>query len=126
MDELNKENLPIQRIQDTESYSKYYDENRFWRKMRRISQKAGLNVLRPVLTLYYMMKSNNVPLREKAYIVGALGYFILPVDLIPDFLAGLGYTDDIAVITLLLKHLKDNVSPEIEARVNAKIRDLTE
>ncbi len=94
--------------------------------MRRIAQKVGTKVLHPVLLLYYMMKSDRVPIREKAYIVGALGYFILPVDLVPDFIAGLGYTDDLAVIAILMKHLKDNITPEIEARADAKIRDLME
>ena len=61
-----------------------------------------------------------------AYIVGALGYFILPIDLVPDFIAGLGYTDDLAVIAILMKHLKDNITPEIELRADAKIRDLLE
>lgn len=126
MDELNNENLPIRRLEETGSYSKYYDDNRFWRKVRRIARKAGTSVLRPVLLLYYMMKSEHVPLRDKAYIVGALGYFILPIDLVPDFIAGLGYTDDLAVIAILMKHLKDNITPEIELRADAKIRDLLE
>jgi uncharacterized membrane protein YkvA (DUF1232 family) len=46
------------------------------------------------------------------------------MDFIPDLIAGLGYTDDIAVILLLLKHLKGNITPEIKARVEMKIREL--
>ena len=65
-------------------------------------------------------------IRDRAYIVGALGYFILPIDLVPDLIAGLGYTDDLAVIAILMKHLKDNLTPEIELRADAKIRDLLE
>ena len=91
-----------------------------------LTQKVGGSVLKPVLLLFYMMKSDSVSLKDKAYIVGALGYFVLPIDIVPDFLAGLGYTDDLAVITLLIKYLKDNITPEIEMRVDAKIHDLME
>ena len=60
MDELNNENLPIRRLEETGLYSKYYDDNRFWRKVRCIARKAGTSVLRPVLLLYYIMKSEHV------------------------------------------------------------------
>ena len=115
-------NLPIRQLEEATSYSKYYDDKRFWRKVRRIAQKVGGSVLKPVLLLFYMMKSDAVSLKDKAYIVGALGYFVLPIDII----AGLGYTDDLAVITLLIKYLKDNITPDIEMRAEAKIRDLME
>ena len=123
--ESNEErNLPLRQLEEATSYSKYYDDKRFWRKVRRIAQKVGGSVLKPVLLLFYMMKSDSVSLKDKAYIVGALGYFVLPIDIVPDFLTGLGYTDDLAVITLLIKYLKDNITPEIEMRVDAKIHDL--
>ena len=125
--ESNEErNLPLRQLEEATSYSKYYDDKRFWRKVRRIAQKVGGSVLKPVLLLFYMMKSDSVSLKDKAYIVGALGYFVLPIDIVPDFLAVLGYTDDLAVITLLIKYLKDNITPEIEMRVDAKIHDLME
>lgn len=127
MNESNEErSLPIRQLEEATSYSKYYDDKRFWRKVRRIAQKVGGSVLKPVLLLFYMMKSDAVSLKDKAYIVGALGYFVLPIDIVPDFIAGLGYTDDLAVITLLIKYLKDNITPDIEMRADAKIRDLIE
>jgi uncharacterized membrane protein YkvA (DUF1232 family) len=73
--------------------------------------------------LYYTLQDGDVPLKTKAYIIGALGYFILPLDMIPDFIAGLGYTDDIAVITLLLKHLRTNITPQIEEKTDMKIKE---
>jgi uncharacterized membrane protein YkvA (DUF1232 family) len=118
------ENLPVQRMEETESYGAYYDENRFWKKVKQMARKLGETVLRPVLQLYYIMHDGRVSVREKAYIIGALGYFILPVDVIPDFIAGLGYTDDLAVILLLLRHLKGNITPEITAQVEMKINEL--
>ena len=92
------------------------------RTKRSVIPGAKSNPARPRISWI----SEHVTLRDKAYIVGALGYFILPIDLVPDLIAGLGYTDDLAVIAILMKHLKDNLTPEIELRADAKIRDLLE
>jgi uncharacterized membrane protein YkvA (DUF1232 family) len=81
--------------------------------------------MRPVLQLYYLLHDEHVPLQHKAYIIGALGYFILPLDFIPEtILAMIGYTDDIAVMGLVLKLVKDSLTPEIKAKVEAKITEL--
>ena len=65
--------------------------------------------MRPVFTLYYMLQDEKVPLQHKAYIIGALGYFILPFDLIPEsVLPIIGFTDDVAVMTFVLKMVKDS------------------
>ncbi|MDR3269760.1 MAG: DUF1232 domain-containing protein [Tannerella sp.] len=119
-----EKNLPVRRIEDTTSYGAYYDENRFWKKVKQVARKLGETVLRPVLLLYYILRDGRVSIREKAYIIGALGYFILPADVIPDLIFGIGYTDDIAVVLLLLNHLKKNITPEIKARAEMKIREL--
>ena len=81
-------------------------------------------VLRPVLTLYYILQDGKINMKNKAYIIGALGYFILPFDIIPDFIAGIGYTDDLAVIFILLKQLQDCNTPEIQEKVETKVREL--
>ena len=67
-------------------YMRYKDmglilsEKSFWKKIERVAKKVGATVLRPVFTLYYMLQDEKVPLQHKAYIIGALGYFILPFD----------------------------------------------
>jgi len=71
------------------------------------------------------LHDEHVSLQHKAYIIGALGYFILPLDFIPEtILAMIGYTDDIAVMGLVLKIVKDSLTPEIRAKVEAKITEL--
>ena len=124
MKNFQDSNLPIRRLDDTKQYGEYYDENRFWKKVKRIAKRTGRTVLRPVLLLYYLMQDNHVSIKDKAYIIGALGYFVLPIDIFPDFIVGLGYTDDLAVIGLLLRHLHNNITPEIEMRVDTKINEL--
>ena len=97
----------------------------FWKKIERVAKKVGATVLRPVFTLYYMLQDEKVPLQHKAYIIGALGYFILPFDLIPEsVLPIIGFTDDVAVMTFVLKMVKDSITPEIRRKADQKILDL--
>ena len=115
--------LPV-KIEDIPSYESHYDENKFWDKVKNIAKKVGETVLRPVLTLYYILQDGNINIKNKALIIGALGYFILPVDIIPDFITVLGYTDDLAVIFILLKQLQDCNTPDIQEKVELKISEL--
>ena len=78
-----------------------------------------------MLTLYYLLQDEQVPVQQKAYIIGALGYFILPFDIIPEAIFSVvGFTDDIAVMTFVLKMVKNNVTPEVKRKVDQKIIEL--
>ena len=119
------EDVPFEEVHEVQKYGPYYSDNRFWKKVERVAKKVGATVLLPVFTLYYMLQDDKVSLQHKAYIVGALGYFILPIDLIPDgILPVIGFTDDIAVMTLVLKLVKDSITPEIKARANARVSEI--
>lgn len=119
------EDVPFEEVHEVLKYGTYYSDNRFWKKVERVAKKVGATVLLPVFTLYYMLQDDKVSLQHKAYIVGALGYFILPIDLIPDgILPVIGFTDDIAVMTLVLKLVKDSITPEIKARANARVSEI--
>ena len=119
------EDVPFEEVHEVQKYGTYYSDNRFWKKVERVAKKVGATVLLPVFTLYYMLQDDKVSLQHKAYIVGALGYFILPIDLIPDgILPVIGFSDDIAVMTLVLKLVKDSITPEIKARANARVSEI--
>jgi uncharacterized membrane protein YkvA (DUF1232 family) len=75
-----------------------YDENRFWRTVRRHAAKWGVALLTQVLTLYHCMVDPATPLKSKTVIAGALAYTVLPTDLIPDLLPAVGWGDDAAMI----------------------------
>jgi uncharacterized membrane protein YkvA (DUF1232 family) len=106
--------------QDTSSYKKHYSDSKFWSKVKSL----GKNVLKPALLLFYIMKSPDVPLKIKATIAGALGYLILPLDLIPDFIPVAGYTDDIAALWAVIETCKAYITPEIEAQADDKLDEL--
>ena len=76
-----------------------------------------------VLLLYYVLKDPSTPKQYKAMIIGALGYFILPLDLIPDVVPVVGYTDDIAALAGVLVAVAKCVSPEIKEQAKAKLAE---
>ena len=106
--------------EDVTKYEKNYSESGFWKKVGSLGKK----VLKPALTLYYVMKSPDVPFTIKTTIAGALGYLILPLDLIPDVVTVAGYTDDAAALLAVLKMCDSYVTPEIKAQTNAKLEEL--
>ncbi|KAA0013073.1 DUF1232 domain-containing protein [Billgrantia pellis] len=76
----------------------YYSEAGFWDKIGNSARKAGRKTLEPALKMYYSAQDPNTPLWAKTTIYGALGYFISPIDAIPDLTPLLGYTDDMGVL----------------------------
>lgn len=113
------ENLP----ENYNKYEKHYSEDSLKDKILKVAKKAGVKVIYGVLVLYYILQSENVSTTDKAKICGALGYFILPIDLIPDFIPVAGYTDDLAAIIWALYAVNKNITPEIKQKAKDKLKD---
>lgn len=111
---------------DIELYQKHYSDDDFWSKVGRVLKKAGGKVIYYAILLYCVLKSPSVPEKYKLMIIGALGYFILPVDLIPDFIPVTGYADDLSALIACYKMVKANVTPEIKAEAKRIYKDLFE
>lgn len=82
----------------------------FWPKLRRVLQHVPF--ARDLVAAYYCALDPQTPFRAKAMLLGALAYFILPIDAIPDFILGAGFTDDAAVLALAIKVVADHIRPE--------------
>jgi Uncharacterized conserved protein len=104
-------------------YAKHYDENELWEKLRRFAKKAGIKVTYAALLLYYVLKNPATSSKDRAKIIGALGYFILPIDLIPDFIPIAGYTDDLAALTWGIYCVIKSITPEVKANAAAKLHE---
>ena len=79
-------------------FKAHYTDSRFWEKVKGYAKAAGKTALEPALKMYYSATDKDTPLWAKTAIYGALGYFISPIDDIPDMVPVLGYTDDIGVL----------------------------
>jgi uncharacterized membrane protein YkvA (DUF1232 family) len=105
------------------SYARHYDENSLQNKLKNFSVKAGQQVIYAVLLLYYVLKSQGIPMKKKASIVAALGYFILPLDFVPDLIPLIGFSDDLGVLIFALAQISSSVTPEIKQQARKKMND---
>jgi uncharacterized membrane protein YkvA (DUF1232 family) len=83
---------------------------KFWKKLRRFA--ARLPFVEDLLAAYYCALDRDTPLQVKAALFGALAYFVLPVDAVPDVLPMLGFADDAAVLATALRLVASHMRPE--------------
>ncbi|WP_251976145.1 YkvA family protein [Salinicola avicenniae] len=103
---------------DTAPHRAAYSDKRFWHKLTRVGRQTGREGARKALELYFVLKRPDVPVWAKSTIVGALGYFISPLDAIPDFIAGVGYTDDASVLAAALVAVSVYLDEDIKRRAD--------
>jgi len=90
-------------------------------KMKKKTVKAGKKLIYAGLLLYYTLQKDNVPLKAKAVIIGALGYFIMPLDAIPDFLPIMGYTDDFGALMMALATVSMYIDNEVKSKARIQL-----
>ncbi len=105
-------------------YNRHYDEDSFWKKLKHLASNVGSKVLYPALQLYFLLQAKDVPVKAKTLIVGALGYLILPTDIVPDFIPALGFTDDLTALMVALRTLNKYLTPDINARAKDQANKL--
>jgi uncharacterized membrane protein YkvA (DUF1232 family) len=114
----------MRKPKDVEKYQVNYSENKLLRKLSSVAKWAGAKVVYAVLLLYYVLRSPNISAADKSKIYGALGYFILPTDLVLDFIPMMGYTDDMAALLWALHTVTNNLTPEIKQQAKEKLSEL--
>lgn len=82
----------------------------FWIKLKRVAAK--LPFAEDLLAAYYCAFDRQTPRHVQAALLGAIAYFILPFDFVPDMLPILGFTDDAAVLVTALKLVSGHIRPE--------------
>ena len=107
-----------------EKYQKNYSENKLLSKLSSAAKWAGAKVIYAVLLLYYVLQSPSISASDKSKIYGALGYFILPTDLVLDIIPIMGYTDDLAALVWALQTVAKNLTPEIKQQARQKLTEL--
>jgi len=96
---------------------------RFWRKARRVA--AHIPFAEELLAAYYCAFDRATPLPVKATLVGALAYFVLPADAIPDVLPVIGFTDDAAVLAIAIKLVTGHMRPEHREAAKDRLAEFT-
>lgn len=103
-------------------YSKDYSEPSFWEKVKNFAKTAGESVLEPALKLYYSAQDADTPAWAKTTVYGALGYFISPIDAIPDITPMIGYSDDLGVLALAVATISAHIKEEHAQRAKEMLR----
>jgi uncharacterized membrane protein YkvA (DUF1232 family) len=94
----------------------------FWPKLQQ--NMARIPFADEVLAAWYCATDAKTPLKVKGTLFGALAYFILPIDVVPDVILGLGFTDDLAVLMTAMTLVKNHITPEHRDRVRETIARL--
>lgn len=97
-----------------------YTDAGFWDKLRRFARKAGKEVVEKALWLYYAYQRPDTPVWAKRVILGALAYFILPIDLIADILPGIGFTDDLGALMTAISTVAMYINDSVKERARQK------
>ncbi len=105
-------------------YSDHYSDTSFWDKVKTAARLAGREVVEKALVLYYVLRDPDTPKWAKTVVIGALGYFIVPLDAIPDLTPLVGYSDDLGALAAALTTVAKHIKPEHLDRARQKVIDL--
>ena len=104
-----------------EKYVPDFDADKFLKKLRRTFRRLGAKAAYYALILYYALQDPQISRKDKTLILGALGYFLLPLDLIPDFLPAFGFTDDIAALGYAVYKVIHCATPLVKSQAEEKV-----
>lgn len=80
----------------------------FWSVISKAAKQ--LPIIEEIVAGYYCAFDRNTPFKVRLTLIGALAYFVLPLDVVPDFIMGIGFADDVALLTYVLKTVHDNIT----------------
>ncbi|MEK4227938.1 YkvA family protein [Solibacillus sp. FSL H8-0538] len=93
---------------------KHYSDGKFLSKLQKYGVGLGFKTMHAATTLYYGLKSPDMPKQNKLVVLGALGYFIFPLDIVADLLPVVGLTDDVFVITAALAKVYGSITDDMK------------
>ena len=93
-----------------------FTDDSFWAKLRQFAGVAGRQVVEKALWLYFATQAETCPTWAKTTAYGALAYFILPADAVPDILPGVGYVDDLGALAAAVSIIASQITPEVKQK----------
>ena len=106
----------------TQKHKKSFSELKLWKKISQFGKQIGSQGVYTALLLFYAYKRKETPRWAKNIIVGVVGYFIAPVDVIPDLTPFLGYTDDLKLLAVAVGTLGAYINSEVKEQAKEKLR----
>ncbi|WP_294655349.1 YkvA family protein [uncultured Fusobacterium sp.] len=113
-----KENINLEK----EEYKKEYNEKSFFDKLKKVLKVVGVKGVYMLLLLYNTLQRKDIPPKEKSIIIGALGYFILPLDALPDITPIVGYSDDIFALGMAILKVMPYIDDEMKEKSKEQIK----
>lgn len=107
-----------------DKYAESYDDGKFLSVVKTYGKKIGGSVVTKALELYYLLQRGEIANKIKLMIMGALAYLVCPVDLLPDVLPLVGWTDDAAAIGLVVNQLSSYIDSDIEGMAREKTEEI--
>ena len=104
---------------ELEKYRKRFTEGKFWQKVKKVGEAAGAKTVYTALLLYYAYHRKETPTWAKSMVLGVLGYFIAPIDAIPDITFLVGYTDDFGLLSMALVTIAAYVNEDVRGQARA-------
>ena len=101
-----------------------FSENNLLKKIRNVFKIAGKGLTEKLFLLYNLFTDPTVPKNVKLVIASGLSYFILPFDSIPDFLVGIGFTDDLAVILGIVYMLTTHITEDHKNKAKEMTKEI--
>ncbi|MDY6319048.1 MAG: YkvA family protein [Prevotella sp.] len=108
-------------LPDFLKYKDKYSNEGFTDKISRIAKRSGAKLVYAALILYYTLQSDKVSVKDKAIILGALGYLISPLDVVPDAIPIAGLGDDLAVLMYVIHKVWSEVSDDVKEKARGKL-----
>lgn len=102
-------------------YTKAYSENELIKKILKFAKAAGIELIYLVCILFYVLQQSTTPSWAKSLIIAALGYFISPLDAIPDTIPVLGQLDDWAILVAALGAVAMYVTDDTKAKAKDRL-----
>ncbi len=106
-----------------QGFIKEYSKDGFWDKLLKFAKTAGKDVIEKALWLYYAAENPKTPAWAKTVIYGALGYFIFPVDAIPDISPVVGFADDLGVLASAIATVSFYINDDVKKQAAQKLKD---
>lgn len=104
-------------------YGNKFTKSEFVEKISRIAKRAGAKLVYAALLLFYTLQSDQISMKDKAIIIGALGYLISPLDVVPDAIPIAGLGDDLAVLIFVLQKVWGDVSDDVKTKAQNKLKE---